>query len=245
MINLFINGQAGTANQNDFLLFHGRSVFTTLRSRDKKLVLWPQHWARLENHARYFSFQLPSEKIVLDCLDKNLALKNSDQKIRVMLAENEWAFSLEDYQAPSSEIYEGVRVHFSQELIHPVLGRFKTACYLPYALALREAQQALAFEGILKNHEGMVVDGARSSILLFEHNCLTVLLGGLDGIMREEAVHFSRKSGVTIVRKELKENELKGQMLLANSLFGIVPVGAPQEPFVRELIAYFRMDRKS
>lgn len=240
MAKLIINGNVATVDSQFLTLMHGKYVFTTLKSRGESLFFWSEHWQRVCLHAQFFDFFIPKEEVILDELKRQLSSAHGDQKIRIILSANDYALTIEDLVAPDEAIFKGVDVILSTMQVHPQLAPFKTGNYLPYALALKEAEKAQVFEGLLTNSDGFIVDGSRTSLMLFASDRITVLEGGLDGIMREQACMFARGHGVEVERKSLSFNELDGQLLLANSLLGIVPVGPPLHPFVLQLIKYFR-----
>ncbi|HXW60590.1 MAG TPA: 4-amino-4-deoxychorismate lyase, partial [Myxococcota bacterium] len=69
------------------------------------------------------------------------------------------------------------------------------------------------------------------------------LMGGLLGIMREEALLYAESLGTTVQRCSMNKGELEaGQLLLANCLLGVVPVGSVRYPVVGRLVDHFRMD---
>lgn len=240
MAVLIINGEPVSIPHTQWADFHGKSVFTTLRSQGGMPVLWERHWARLSAHAQFFGYHLPDEQEVLTVLTQQLACA-VDQKIRLIIKEHDYALTLEPYEAPASSIYRGVRMIISAMKPHPQLGQFKTGNYLPYSLALQEAQQQGAFEALMLDHAGYVVDGARTSIMVFDGTTLTACMGGLLGCMREEALAYAQQIGITITRAMLKPHEISGQLVLANSLLGLVPVGEPIHDTIKPLIHHFRM----
>lgn len=223
--------------------FHGHSVFTTMRSKDRQLLLWPQHWQRVTAHAGFFGYGIPEQKKIYRHIAKQLSNTDVDQKIRVILTKDHFALTFEPYQPPPSDIYRGVSVIVSRFLVHPQLAPFKTGNSLPYSLAHQEAEKLGAFEGLLLNHDGFVVDGSRTSLMLFDGETFSVLEGGLIGLMREEAITYAKENGFDVVRKLIKPAELRGQLLMANSLLGVVPVGDIQWPFIGKMVNHFRMDR--
>jgi 4-amino-4-deoxychorismate lyase len=237
---LIINGVSASVDQKLYSTFHGHSVFTTLRSKKGSLVFWPEHWLRLSTHAQYFDFSLPKEDQILDVIEPYLLQSEQDQKIRIIIGAQGYGVTLEDLSPPDQGIYEGVKIILSSMQVHPQLARFKTANYLPYSLALKEALKAGAFEALLTNSDGFVVDGSRTSLMLFKGNKLVLLEGGLVGVMREKAAAFAESCGLSVAREMLGFKDLDGQLLLANSLIGVVAVGSPLHPFVIKLIEYFR-----
>lgn len=242
MPSLVIDGRAASLAERSYADFHGHSVFTTMRSKDKEPLLWSRHWQRLCAHASFFGFAVPPEQQIYRLLTSELAQKGVDQKIRIILAANRFAIACEPYEPPTSAIYSGVSVVISAMQVHPQLARYKTGNSLPYALAFKEAEKKGAFEALLCNNDDFVVDGSRTSIMLFDGETLTSLSGGLDGCMREQALEYARKRGVKIEQRLVKRHELSGHMLLANSLIGVVPVGAVNCDFIANLVSHFRMD---
>lgn len=239
MPSLIINGRPATLAEQHYSDFHGHSVFTTLRSQAGDLMLWPRHWQRLNDHAHFFGYAVPAEGAVLDVIRE---YATGNQKIRIIIASNRFAITIEDYLAPPSVIYDGVKTVITAFNIHPQLGGFKTGSSLPYALALKEAQDHGAFEGLLTDVAGFLVDGSRSSLMHFDGVVLTSLIGGLDGCMRAHVLSYARAASVPVQEKQLKAQDIYGQLLLANSLFGVVPVDSIKYDFVSHLVNKFRMD---
>ncbi|MCA9507662.1 MAG: aminotransferase class IV [Myxococcales bacterium] len=241
MAHLILNGRKASLDENLFASFHGSSVFTTLRSKNRVLCYWAQHWQRLCRHARFFSYSIPKENHVRNQIQSALVKSNHDQKIRIIINQQFYAITIEDMVPIDQSIYQGVEVIISRYQVHPQLAHLKTANYLPYTLALKEAQSKGVFEALLSNQEGFVVDGSRCGLLLFKQEQFFSLEGGLESIMREAAINFIKDSKkFSVHKKYFNQEELDGQLLLCNSLLGIVPVGAPIHPFIIKLIDYFR-----
>lgn len=128
---------------------------------------------------------------------------------------------------PPSLYREGVRVRLTRYRVHPDLARYKTGNYLPYRLALEEARKEGAFEGLLLDAFGHVVDGSRTSPLLFREGTLYLLEGGLEGITREKVAEAARGLGLRVERSFFRPEGLRGHLLLAGSGVGLLPVGPP------------------
>jgi branched-subunit amino acid aminotransferase/4-amino-4-deoxychorismate lyase len=238
--HLIIDGRAASLSEKAYADFHGKSIFTTLRTRQREILLWQRHWQRLSEHARFFGYELPDEKLVLNLFNENLT--KEDQKLRIIVADRRYALTIEPYIHPPSHIYEGVSVMTSSWQVHPQLARFKTANYLPYAYALREAEAANAFEALLPDGNGFIVDGSRTSLMHFDGTTLTSLLGGLEGCMREEVLAFAQKKGISVDKRYFCFRDITHQLLLTSSLLGVVPVNQIQFTKVSELVDAFRLD---
>jgi 4-amino-4-deoxychorismate lyase len=242
MSSLIIDGKKATLSETEFTNFHGNSVFTTLRSFNGKLLLWQKHWQRLSCQAIFFGFSVPSEKIIRQLIINEVNGLKIDQKIRIIINQKKFAITCEPFSTPVSSIYQGVQIIISDYQVHPQLAPFKTGNSLPYFLARKQAISNKAFEAFLKNENGFVVDGSFTSIMMFDGQILTALEGGLLGCMREQALDYAIKKGIKISRAYIKQQELKGQLLLANSLLGIVPVGRINFDFIKDMVNHFRMD---
>jgi branched-chain amino acid aminotransferase len=239
---LIINNKEASLSQQEYSNFHGTSVFTTMRSHKQEVLYFERHWQRLSSHASYFNFCMPQKNILNKILKHELKTKICDQKIRIIIAANYWSLSIEDAEVINSNIYDGVEVYISQFQPHPQLANLKTSNSLPYILAQQEAHNRGVFEALMLDHKGYLCDGSRTSIMLYDGHSLASLQGGLDGCMRQEVCTYAQKRGVLLKQIYIKPKEIRGQLLLSNSLIGVVPVGAPQTQFVRDVVNIFRMD---
>lgn len=239
-MNFYINDQKAKDLEKDFFLnFHGHSTFTTLRSKNGELLLWPLHWQRLKEQAHFFGYPLPKETQILARLHEEALLK--DCKFRVILGDSSYAITSEEYVPPPEAIYLGVKVFYSSITIHPLLGQYKTGNYLPYALAQKEAASNNAFEALLCDQQGFLVDGARTSLMMIKDQTIYALLGGLKGTMREHVLSWARAAGIKSTGIKLRPEEIDGALLLANSLMGVVPVDKVRCKLSSTLVEKFRM----
>jgi 4-amino-4-deoxychorismate lyase len=238
---LFINNRPMRIEQKLWACFHGHSVFTTFRSKHKEILLWPLHWHRLIAHAKFFDFFIPSEQEVLYRLKKEI--KKGDRKFRVILSDKHYAITSEAYEPPASVIYSGVKVHYSGITTHKTLGHYKTGNSLPYKLAYAEAIKNQAFEGLLLDSDGFLVDGSRTSLILIKDQTIYSLTGGLDGCMRKALNLWAKDQGLKCEDIKLKPQDLNGSLLLANSLLGIIPVDRIKCDLALTVVEQFRMDK--
>ncbi|RDI94803.1 4-amino-4-deoxychorismate lyase [Meiothermus sp. QL-1] len=223
-------------------LYHGQSVFTTLRAEGGR-PLWPEeHLFRLRRHAEALGLPYPGDEAFWEDLKALLAgfPEAPCLRLRLTVGEGVWLSEARPYAPPPQAFYrEGVRVALTPYRVHPDLARYKTGNYLPYHLALRAAQEQGAFEGLLLDAQGHVVDGSRTSPLLYREGVLYLLEGGLEGITREKVAEAARELGLKVERAFLRPEALSGTLLLAGSGVGLVPVGSPPEE-IQPLLERFR-----
>lgn len=242
MRRVLLRGEPLAEPLPESFLYHGLSVFTTLRVEGGKPLWLEEHLFRLRRHAAALGLPYPGDRVFLEDLEalKGAFPQEPCLRLRFTVGEGVWLSEARPLTPlPLAAYREGVRVHLTRYRVHPDLARYKTGNYLPYRLAWREAQEQGAFEGLLLDPWGRVVDGSRTSPLLFREGTLYLLQGGLAGITREKVAVAARELGVRVERVHLRPQELRGTLLLAGSGVGLVPVGPPPEallPLVRVFV---------
>ena len=195
---------------------HGLSAFTTIRTRHGLPLLLPEHLARLSATCTFLGLPAPDAGLpALEPLAWGLL------RLTVTPGGTFWTHRpLPALQLPSP----GVTAWLGSLQVHPQLGRHKTGNYLPYRLARLEAQAQDAFEGLLRDGEGQVVDGGRSGLLLRSGGRWTLPQGGLPSITRAA---WLAGLGVTASVSPLAPQALRqaSHLWLCGAGVGIVPVG--------------------
>lgn len=185
-------------------------VFTTVLVQNGKPLWLKEHWARLKLHAELAGFKIPRlpKPWHSQALDTYL--------LRISFNQNGYEFKTRLYQPPPTG---PVKVYLSDQI---ATSRLKTNQREVYDLAYQQAQQHGAFEGLLCNQDGYLVDGSRSSLLMLKDKTLTILEGGIEGIMRQQVVLKAKALGFKIERAYLKPSEISGQLLLAGTGVGLL-----------------------
>ncbi len=137
---------------------HGLSAFTTVRTRHGQPLLLQQHLARLAGTCALLGLEAPDTLLpTLEAMPWGL--------LRLTVTDTGTFWSHRPLP-PLAVAAGGAHVWISGQQVHPQLGRHKTGNYLPYVLARREAEARGAFEGLLSDTAGLIVDGGRSGLLL-------------------------------------------------------------------------------
>lgn len=188
-------------------------VFTTVSVQDGKPLWLKEHLARLELHAQLAGFT----PLLLG--EEDFALAKSGEGsylLRISMSQNGYEFKTRPYHPPPTG---PVKIYLSNQI---ATSQLKTNQRKVYDLAYQQAQEHGAFEGLLCNQEGYLVDGSRSSLLMLKDKTLTILEGGIEGITRQKVVLKAGGLGFKIERAYLKPSEIDGQLLLAGTGVGLL-----------------------
>lgn len=216
--------------------WHGFFVFTTLRLEAGEPLWLPEHLERLRRHAQALGIPFPGFS-ALEREVEHYREQRSDLLLRLAVAPEAYASSARPFTPPPEHSYtRGVSVWISALRVHPDFGRYKSGNYLPYRLARLEAERAGCFEGLLLGEQGQVVDGSRTSPLLWRDGGLWVLPGGVEGITRQKVVEYAIQMGLPVFEARLRPEELGGRSPVGTacrrtpggrSLSGPAGAGAP------------------
>ena len=212
------------------------SVFTTLLVLEGRARFLNQHLQRLKAHAAIYNLPYPGDGYWIERIPWH-----GDVRVRLSIHQNNCVVDVEKFIPPLKHVYEGVSVFLSSIVVSAPDCYYKTGNYEPYRLARQQAEEQGAFEGLLTDQEGYLVDGSRTSLLMYENKKLTRVMGGLEGITRENVIAYAEKMGIPTVSRRVKPDEICGQLLLAGTGVGLVPVGAPVDDYVRKLVEHFSL----
>ncbi|MGQ9735540.1 MAG: aminotransferase class IV [Thermaceae bacterium] len=212
--------------------FLGFSVFTTVRLQDEPLWL-SEHLDRLKAHAEALGLSYPGHRV----FERDLARLKGPLLVRLMVGEGGYLTEGRPFKPPPAEAYQkGVWVHLSRQRTHPHLGQYKTGAYLPYLLAQKEAQAVGAFEALLLDPYGFLVDGSRTSPLFYHDGVFYLPEGGLEGITRRKVLEKAVKEGFRVVRRRMRQGI--GALFLAGTGVGLLPTSPPPPEVVSLVLAF-------
>jgi 4-amino-4-deoxychorismate lyase len=243
MLKQLINGEENykLSTPNNSFIFHGFSVFTTFLSFEHKPLFLKEHLNRLKNQAEEIGLNYPGDTAFLSDL-KILVSLGKLLRIRLTVGPKIRIAEAVSHVLPSPDCYKnGVKIVFTPIQTHPQLAHLKTGNYLPYLMAKKKAEKENAFEGLLIDQNQHIVDGSRSSPMLYKDDTLTVLLGGLTGITRAMVLKKATALGLQVKYEYIKASQMQGQLLLAGSGIGLVCQGKPADKNVSRLIELFSL----
>ena len=205
---------------------HGRTAFTTIRTHDGVPLLWEAHLARLANTCAFLGLPDPTPEA-----EAVPAILQGRPQGRLRLTATERALYWSETDLPHlpAQVLGGVTVRVTGMQVHPQLAAHKTGNYLPYVLAAREAEATGAFEGLLTDYAGHVVDGSRTSLLLAYDDELVVPSGGLPGVTRAALLSAWGRTAVTrpVATADLARAD---RAWLCGSGIGVLPVRSVSWP---------------
>jgi 4-amino-4-deoxychorismate lyase len=214
-------------------------VFTTLLVRNGQAQFLDEHLERLTDHARHFGIPQFDKGVFQALVEQNTA--GGPHLLRIAVdREGELSATARKLSLPTS--YEAAPTVITGIKVESQLATYKTSENSPYREAKSYAQGVGAFEALLIDGDGHIVDGSRSSPLLFESGELVSLEGGLTSITREKVLAEAIKLGIHTRREKRKAPELSGAILVAGSGVGLVPSKPIHDPRIKLLVDLFRLD---
>jgi branched-chain amino acid aminotransferase len=216
--------------------FRGDGLFETLRVDEGVARDIPAHLDRLEEGLKRIDLVLPEDRGDLELGIGAVAEKapRPVARLRVMVtrgapgAPPSWLVTAQPYVPPHEQLYrEGVGVVIERELrlssAGPLVG-LKSLSYQLNGLALARAEAAGAFEALLLNESGRVVEGSRSNIIVVIGRVpVTPPLsdGCLPGTVRRRLIEAGMVTESSFGLEELAAAE---EVLITSSLMGVMPV---------------------
>lgn len=224
---------------------YGDGVFETMRSYRGKPFRQKEHLKRLFYSAGVISLKIPYtisqiENAISEMLSAN---KLSDACIRVTVSRGE-GIGLTPSSSSTANLLitvqevplfpekwatdglSGVIVKIKKDSFSPLFS-IKSLNYLPNILAMIEARERRADEGIILNSDSLVSSATASNIFLVSgEKLLTPSLKSniLPGITRQTVIEIARKLGCEVCETEIKKEELLGasEVFLTSSIREIV-----------------------
>lgn len=214
----------------------GDGLFETLRADGGRLRDVESHLDRLERGLKQIDLPIPEDSAALAAALEEVAGDGPRPTARLRLTVSRGVegvptrlVTARPYDPPSSEAYEkGVAAVLLPNLrvdSRGPLAGLKSLARHSNALALRRAESTGAFEALLLNERGRLVEGSRSNVVLvLQGEAWTSPLadGCLPGTVRRRLLERGLLAERSLTRADLQSAD---EILLTNSLVGVLPVG--------------------
>jgi branched-subunit amino acid aminotransferase/4-amino-4-deoxychorismate lyase len=204
----------------DAVSLYGRGVFTTLAIHHRRPFLWPEHWARLLEHAARAGVDTSQlkEETVSDSLAKLIeANKVLEGRARVMLlatSENGlWKVKGSPLRNTDLVIVTGDLSHASEEglaltvspyrvnTLSPLTG-IKSVNYLDHMLSWEEARSRDFDEAVTLNERGEVVSTTLANIFWVTNGTVhtpALQTGALAGTTRARVIELAAELSIPLI----------------------------------------------
>ena len=218
----------------------GRGVFETMRAYRGRIFALEQHTARLFRGLRALGIAAPHTRRqfhshLFACLELN-KLKNARLRLTVWREHRcvRTAVIAAAYQPPARMLYtHGCKaalssIRHAKRTTPPYV---KSIRYLPLLTAFRTAQSRGYHEALIRNRQGLLVEGSRSNIFCARDGAMytpALLCGCLDGITRRLVITLARTYGIACREAKIPSQEIYSydEVFLTNSLIEILPVSS-------------------
>lgn len=250
---VLVNGvESSSISVNDRGLAYGDGLFETLRVRNRKIPLWPYHWARLASGCQRLGIKLHFKDLeaelqqLLNGIGDAGQPESSDQLIKIIITRGPGkrgyspvgvdnptrVLFRSDYSPADSHCYQSgvaVRICTTRLALNPQLAGIKHLNRLEQVLARSEWSGGDYVEGLMCDTGGNVVDGTMSNFLAVKGGQLyapELSQAGVEGVMRSFIFEHAESLKIRFQIKTLTLDELfdADELLICNSVFGVWPV---------------------
>lgn len=231
-----------TVPLDDFAVRYGAACFETMLVRNRAVFRLEAHLVRLAYGLRGMGADPPSTEDVHTAIEATLAangLVNASLRLEVSVGSGHTP-DLDAVRAPLLTLTASpltlpepprlriVSVRLDEH--RPLLGA-KTANFLTYLLARREARHAGADDALLLNQAGDVAEAATSNVFILLRDILVTPdtdAGPISGITRAAVIEVARSLAIPVEERRVTLHDLgrADAVLLTNSIAGILPVAA-------------------
>ena len=242
---MIINGLSSELiNANDRGLLYGDGVFRTMLARSGRVLLWQQHFNKLQHDCNTLGLACPSFQILSNELDQ-LFQDTSDGIAKIVITRG---IGYRGYfpsatQAtrilsiippviyPDNYSVSGVRMHVCHIRLgrQPLLAGIKHLNRLENVIAAGEFPFADIAEGLLLDEAGYVIEGTRSNVFLVKAGALStpdLSNCGVAGLQRDRVMDWAKQHNVAckVTALSLSDVIAADEVFLVNSVIGLWPV---------------------
>lgn len=230
----------------------GDSIYEVIKTQNRKMIFWPEHFRRLQESANRLSMELPfTENEITKEIIKTLKELNIDEAyMRLVVTRGEGGFSLDI----SDTRTRGNFVIFTRSLskIDPIFyekgakliiantqrnsikaldPKIKSGNYLNNLLAHREAKEAGIYDSLMLNERGEITEGPTFNIFLIKDNVFytpALESGLLKGITRRMLIESLSNANLSVKEQILTKQDLLNadEVFACSSTKELVPIVA-------------------
>ncbi len=235
--------EQATISIDDFGFRYGAACFETMLARNGVVFRLEPHLARLAYGLREMGAEPPPGDLLRRAIDETLRANDLvDASLRLEVSVG--AGHTPDLDAATEPLVtltagpltlppEPPRLRITSVRLderQPLRGA-KTANFLTYLLARREARGTGADDALLLNHAGDVTEAATSNVFLLRHDALVTTApeaGPISGITRAAVIEVARAIGIPVEERRVTLHDLTraDAVLLTNSIVGILPAAS-------------------
>lgn len=225
---------------------YGDSIFEVTRTAERRPLFFAEHLARLGQSAALLAMRLPERPTLIRACQAVVECVPGEAYLRLIVTRGTGALDLDPAAAddprlivlgrplrlPAAALYQqGV----TMVSVTPadcglrMLPAAKSSNYLPSVMALGIAKRRQAYEALLCDSEGAVMEGASSNFFLVRDAKLwtpPLGLGLLAGITRATVLRLADELGLVCreARFTVQEAEAADEAFLTSSVRGVLPV---------------------
>ncbi len=217
---------------DDIEFTYGFGAYENLRVRKGKIFFIDEHVERLFNSAKMIGlnhgFNFEQIKNWIEQLIKKNRLEDCNIKMLLIGGENPnlYIMCLAPKFLDKKYYKQGVKVITHE--YERFLPQAKTLNMLPSYLIFKKAKQQDAYDVLLLDKEGGIVEGTRSNFFVIKNMTIytTPVEKVLDGVTRRTVIDCAKQNGYGVVEKDIKLSELfdYGGAFLTNTSGKIVPI---------------------
>lgn len=228
---------------DDFAARYGAACFETMLVRNGRVFRLDAHLDRLAAGLHGMGVEPPAAGVVRDAIEATLAASGlHDASLRLAVSAGSGhrpdldaarapLMTLTADPLPSPPPSPHLRVVSVRLDERRPLREAKTANFLPYLLARREARHAGADDALLLNHAGDVAEAATANVFALLDGVLVtpaIESGPLAGITRAALIEVARSLDVLVAERTIVLDDLARAeaVLLTSSIAGLVPVAS-------------------
>jgi branched-chain amino acid aminotransferase len=274
-----VDREHATVSVLDRGFLYGDSVFEAFRTYRGVPLFLPEHLERLAASCAAVAMPFPPAREIADATLATIAAAEAadpahgDSYVRVIVSRGEGEIGLDPALAegsgprlvvlvmtaklPSRELYaEGAKLEIvgsRRSPRHAMDPKVKSSNYLNNVLALAEARKTGAYEAVMLDREGRILEGSTSNVFLARGGTLitpALEVGILEGITRRHVLELARVAGITVTEaRPLPEDlETADEAFITSSIRGVLPMtrvgehilsGGRPGPLTRRVMALY------